>query len=271
VQKFTQRLTAEGEEVDAGPADGEPGLGEGTSVASATPPAATPPIAPAPPGDPAAAPGDPAAAPGDVAAAQAPAEGAPAPPPAPADAALPVGQRAIFYEERTNVAQGSAETGSIVWTTVNESPGGDLPPEPAIRAEAAIPGKDVQLRMTIRRNGDRTLPASHIIEMIFLTPEGFEGGGIENVLRVSMKGSEQETGSPLIGIPAKIADGYFLVALNDSKGEMDANLALLQQRAWIDVPIVYKSGRRALITMEKGIPGAKVFDDTLKAWSGTAG
>jgi hypothetical protein len=81
-----------------------------------------------------------------------------------------------------------------------------------------------------------------------------------------MKGSEQEAGSPLIGIPAKIADGFFLVALNDSKPEIDANLTLLRRQSWIDVPVIYKSGRRALFTMEKGIPGAKVFDEAMKAW-----
>ena len=32
------------------------------------------------------------------------------------------------------------------------------------------------------------------------------------------------------------------------------------------MPLVYKSGRRALITMEKGLPGDKVFDEAIKAW-----
>ncbi|ESY90880.1 transcriptional regulator, partial [Mesorhizobium sp. LNHC229A00] len=198
------------------------------------------------------------------------------PPTAPAAAvaptSVPVGQKAIFYEERTSTAQGSAEPGSIVWSLVQESPGGDLPPEPAIRAEATIPGKDIQLRMTIRRNTDQTLPASHIIEMIFLTPDGFEGGGVDNILRVAMKSSEQDAGSPLIGIPAKIADGFFLVALNDTKADEDANMTLLRGQDWIDVPVVYKTGRRALLTMEKGIPGEKVFDEAIKAWQAkTAG
>ena len=120
--------------------------------------------------------------------------------------------------------------------------------------------------MTIKRNADKTLPASHIIEMIFLTPESFAGGGIDNILRVAMKGSEQEAGDPLIGIPAKIADGFFLFALSDTKTEVDANLTLLRRQKWIDVPIVYKSGRRALLTMEKGILGDMVFDDALKVW-----
>jgi hypothetical protein len=248
--KFTQRLTSEGKEVDPGPAGGENTIGEGTSVVALT----TQPPAPA-----ASAP----AAPGTEAAAAASPTAAPA---APEQPAVAVGQKAIFYEERTNVAQGSAEPGNIVWSLVQESPGGDAPPEPAIRAEANIPGKNVQLRMTIRRNADETLPASHIIELIFLTPDGFEGGGIDNILRVAMKTSEQDAGNPLIGIPAKIADGFFLVALNDTKADEQANLTLLRNQDWIDIPVVYKSGRRALITMEKGIPGDKVFDEALKAW-----
>lgn len=283
--KFTQRLTPEGGEVDPGPAaSGQSGIGEGESVAAlTTPPPATPaPAAPAgdaqatnAPATPGAAPATPPAEgttpapPADSAATPAaptPSATPAAPTAAPAETALAVGQKAIFYEERTSTAQGSAEPGSIVWSLVQESPGGNLPPEPAIRAEASIPGKDVQLRMTIRRNTDQTLPASHIIEMIFLTPDGFDGGGVDNILRVAMKGSEQDAGSPLIGIPAKIADGFFLVALNDTKADEDANLTLLRGQNWIDVPVVYKTGRRALLTMEKGIPGEKVFDEALKAW-----
>ncbi|MCF6125584.1 MULTISPECIES: hypothetical protein [Mesorhizobium] len=281
--KFTQRLTPQGSEVDPGPAGGQSGIGEGESVAAlTTPPSATnapaisapaagTPAAAAPPATGAA----PATPPANGAAPAAPPDAAgtpPAPAAAPAETALPVGQKAIFYEERTSTAQGSAEPGNIVWSLVQESPGGDLPPEPAIRAEATIPGKDIQLRMTIRRNTDQTLPASHIIEMIFLTPDGFEGGGVDNILRVAMKGSEQDAGSPLIGIPAKIADGFFLVALNDTKADEDANMTLLRGQDWIDVPVVYKTGRRALLTMEKGIPGEKVFDEAIKAWQAkTAG
>ncbi|PZO77298.1 MAG: hypothetical protein DI629_14930 [Mesorhizobium amorphae] len=248
--KFTQRLTADGQEIDEGAGTGAGALGEGTSVAAVSP-------------------SQPATPPGSAPAttAQAPATSAPAQ----GNAALPVAQRAIFYEERTNVAQSSAETGTILWSNVTESPGGDMAAEPAVRAEAAIPAKNVQLRMTIRRNGDRTLPASHIIELIFLTPEGFEGGGIENVLRVSMKNSEQETGAALRGIPAKIAEGYFLIALSDNPADIQANLALLRQQSWIDVPVVYKSGRRALITMEKGIPGEQAFNEALRAWGGNSG
>jgi hypothetical protein len=252
-QKFTQRMTPEGVEVDEGPAGGAPTVGEGTSIATVTPPAggAPAPLAGQEPA-PDAATTD-ATQPGEAVAEA-------------AAAAVPVGQKAIFYEERTNADQGSAESGGIVWSLIQQSPGGDMPPEPAIRAEARIPGKDIQLRMTISRNMDKTLPASHIIELIFLTPDSFEGGGIENILRFAMKDSEQAAGSPLIGIPAKIADGFFLVALNDTKAEIETNLRLLARERWIDVPLVYKNGRRALITLEKGVPGDQVFNEAMKAW-----
>lgn len=251
VEKFTQRLRSDGTEIDEGPADGEPGIGEGTSIAAVTAAA----VAAEPQSPP------PLEAPQPSAATVPAGE-----PETPTQSLVAVGQKAIFYEERTNVAQGSAEDGSIIWSLVQESPGGDLPPEPAIRAEATIPGKDIQLRMTIRRNGDQTLPASHIVEMIFLTPDNFEGGGIDNVLRIALKESEQAAGNPLLGIPAKIADGFFLVALTDSPAEIQANTTMLRRQSWIDIPIVYRSGRRALITLEKGIPGDKVFDEALKAW-----
>src|SRR5262249_35414780 len=89
---------------------------------------------------------------------------------APEDGQVAVSQTVIFYEERTNVDDGSAEPGNVVWTLVQESPGDGQPAEPAIHAEATVPGKDVELRLTIRRNADKTLPASHIVELIFLTP-----------------------------------------------------------------------------------------------------
>jgi hypothetical protein len=252
-QKFTQRLLPDGKETDPGPATTPATIGEGSSVvALTTPPAGTP------------------AQPPVSGTANPPANGSTPPAGEGAKPSVAVGQKAIYYEERTNAAEGSAEPGTVVWSLVQESPGGDAPPEPAIRGEATIPGKNVQLRITIRRNTDQTLPASHIIEMIFLTPDGFEGGGIDNVLRIAMKRSEQDAGSPLIGIPAKIADGYFLVALNDTKADEATNLALLRGQEWIDIPVIYKSGRRALLTMEKGIPGDKVFDEALKAWEARA-
>jgi hypothetical protein len=177
-----------------------------------------------------------------------------------------LGAQAIFYQEWTSEADGTAEFGTVVWSLVQESPGFGAPPEPAIRGEAIIPGDGVRLKLTIRRNADKTLPAGHTIEMIFTMPENFGGGGIDNILRVALKPSELAAGAPLLGIPLKIADGYFVVALNDGQMDVWTNLDLLQSDQWIDVPLVYKSGRRAMITLEKGAFGNFAFNDAVSDW-----
>ena len=243
--KLTQRLLPDGKEVDPGPANDKPSLGEGTSVAASTPDQAAKPAAPQ---------------------GQQQAAGQTQPP-----AALPVGQKAFFYEERSGQEAGTADAGGVVWSVVQESPGNDLPPEPAIRADVTIPGRGINLRMIIRRNGDKTLPASHLVEMIFTVPEGFPGGSIENVSRMTFKDTEQAPGSPLVAIPAKIADNFFIIAMNDAKTAVDTNMSLMQRQSWIDIPIAYKTGRRALITLEKGLPGEKTFEEVLKSWAEKAG
>ena len=90
------------------------------------------------------------------------------------------------------------------------------------------------------------------------------------MLRVAFKESEQSAGNPLLGLSVKIDDGLFLYALTDGAAEVETNTTLMRRQSWIDVTILYRTGRRALITMEKGIPGGQVFDEVLKAWSASA-
>jgi hypothetical protein len=48
---------------------------------------------------------------------------------------------------------------------------------------------------SIRRNTDKTLPASHTVEMAFNLPADFSGGSIANIAAIVMKQSEEERGS----------------------------------------------------------------------------
>jgi hypothetical protein len=237
--KFTQRLTPEGQEIDAGPGAKPTDVGEGQTVAEAT----TPSTAPATP-----APTDPAQS-AEV---------------------IPVGQKAIFYEEKTGTEAGTADQGAVVWSVVQDSPGLDQPEEPAIRGDLTIPARNIKLRITIKRNGDKSLPASHIIEMAFSTPADFPGGAIEAVQRMALKDTEQAPGSPLVGVPAAFGDGFFLIALTDEKTAIDTNMTLLQRQNWFDIPVAYRTGRRALLSFEKGLAGDKVFQEVIKAWEAKA-
>ena len=258
---FTQQLQPDGAETDPGPAqDAANTLAEGTDVATATliQPSQTPAV-----GEPAA--GEPAP---ESAAVPAPAETPAAP--AAAEGAVPVGQRAVFYEERSATAPGSQHSGNVVWSIVNEAPTAGQPPEPAIRAVADVPDQSMRLTMTIRRNADETLPASHVIELMFDTPNDAAGGEIANVQRLALKPTEQARGEPLIGVAGRISDGFFIIALNDLDQAVTSNLALLRGQEWIDIPLAYSSGQRALISLEKGLPGERVFREALDAWAARA-
>ena len=250
-RQFTQRLLPDGTEVDDGA--GTPSRNafeEGTDVATAS-------INVPPPETPAAPAADAATGAAETAAVE------PKPDPGP----IPVAQKAVFYEERSGTVAGSQRGGNVVWSVVNEPPAEGQPPEPAIRAVADVPEENLKMTMTIRRNADSTLPASHVIELQFDVPKDFPGGTIENVQRLALKPTEQARGEPLIGVAGKISDGFFIIALNDLQQAIQSNLNLMGTEQWIDIPLAYSTGQRALMSIEKGIPGERVFKQAMDAWA----
>lgn len=105
---------------------------------------------------------------------------------------------------------------------------------------------------SLRRNTDKALPASHTIEIMFTLPMDFSEGGIGNVPGVLMKQNEGGRGVPLAGLAVKVTNGYFLIGLSAVKKDTQRNLQLLAERDWFDIPIVYSSGKRAILAIEKG-------------------
>jgi hypothetical protein len=227
---------------------------------------------------PAAARAVPAAAAKPVAAsAQGDDDAGPASPPAPlvasagdsAGGADPaVAQKAVLYEEPVN-AQGDSSAGNVTainatvtWRYVENGASG-----PAIEADLQVPDRHMKVRLTIHKNADSSLPASHLIEIQIDAPADMPGKGIKKVPRIVMKPTEEARGQPLVGADAKITDGFFWIALSAAEADISANLALLRERDWIDLPFVYVTGQRAILTFEKGTPGERVFQKAIAAWS----
>src|SRR5262249_48900918 len=98
-----------------------------------------------------------------------------------------VAQRVILLEEDPNEQQGKPYAGSVIWRTETASPGPGLAPELAIRADVEIPERRITMTLSLRRNTDQALPASHTIEIMFNLPADFPFGGISNVPGVLMK------------------------------------------------------------------------------------
>lgn len=253
--KFTQRLLADGTERDEGPAgtNSTDASQEGKSVAAQTEV-----------GRPQDTEEAQQASPSQAAAEESAQVNLP-------ELSIADGEKMFLYEERLGQSSPTAIPGTVSWSIKEESPGSDAKPEPAIQAQIVVPDRGLTALMTIKRNVDPSLPASHVIEFVFSLPPNFEGGSIEGVQRVSMKRTEQDRGDSLIAVPAKITDDFHMIALNDFAEAAKGNAELLRSRSWIDIPVTYRNGRRALLTLEKGTTGTEVFNKALQAWSGLGG
>lgn len=253
ISKFTQRLLADGSEQDSGPAQiaGQPATTEGKSVAEQNVAANVPP--PATPGTPTAQTETPTA-PQTQPAQQ-------TPPAVPGQ-----GGKMFLYEERLGQSVPTAITGSVTWSLQQEA-GENGKPEPTVQAQINVPERGLSALMTFKRNADPSLPASHLVEIVFSLPPNFEGGAIDSVQRIAMKTTEQDRGNPLIAVPAKITDDFHMIALNDFPEARATNLELLRTRSWIDMPVTYRNGRRALLTLEKGQAGIDAFNKAIQAWN----
>ena len=180
--------------------------------------------------------------------------------------AASVAQKVVLYEEDANDPKGKRYVGSAIWRTETVSPGSGLPPELAVRADVEIPERHMRMTYSLRRNTDKALPASHTIEIIFTLPADFDQGGIGNVPGVLMKSEEQARGVPLAGLAVKVTNGYFLIGLSAVDVDKQRNIKLMKDQDWLDIPVVYTSGKRAILAIEKGTPGNRVFEEAFKAW-----
>jgi hypothetical protein len=181
-------------------------------------------------------------------------------------AGVSAAQKVVLYEEDPADPNGKRFVGSAIWRTETVTPGPGQPPELAIRADVEVPERKLAMTWSLRRNTDKGLPATHTVEIMFKVPPDFPSGGISNVPGILMKQAEQTRGVPLAGLAVKVTPGFYLIGLSNVDADKDRNLQMLKERSWFDIPVVYNNNRRAILALEKGTPGERVFADAFKAW-----
>jgi hypothetical protein len=187
----------------------------------------------------------------------------PPPPAGPTVAMVPSGpaERAILYEED---AQGALKFGgSVLWGTAL-APGTDGGGE-ELKGEITIPERRASVAWSLRKNHDPALPASHVLELRFAMPEDMKGGGVQNVPGILVKEREEARGKPLEALSVRLSGGSFLIGLAVSDAQ--PNATLLKEESWLDIPLVYADGSRAILTIEKGSAGDRAFEAAFAAWS----
>jgi len=175
-------------------------------------------------------------------------------------------QKVVLYEEDQTNPNGTQFVGSAVWRTERVAPGPGQKPDVVVRAEVEIPEQKVSVRLSLRRNDDKQLPASHTVEIVFTLPPDFSHGGISNIPGILMKQGETTRGVPLNGVAVKVTTNFFLIGLSSVDVDMQRNVQLLKERSWFDIPVVYGDGKRAIIAIEKGTPGERAFTEAFATW-----
>lgn len=179
---------------------------------------------------------------------------------------IPVAHRAALLveapEEKSKV---NTFLGTVVWRVDNVSTGPDKPLSSAVRAEIDIPEEKLQVAMTVQKNFDGTLPASHTMKLMFTVPQDSPLGNIKQISVLQMRREDFATGESLKGITVPVMENSFLVGL--ARGDAEAsNLNLLRSRQWLDVPMVLANGHIAKLTFEKGPSGQRALDDAMASW-----
>ena len=140
-------------------------------------------------------------------------------------AARPLPAVASLIEADPSDPKGKRYVGSVIWRTETVSAGPGVAPELAVRADIEIPERRMTMTWSIRRNTDKTLPATHTIEMTFNLPADFSGGSIANVPAIVMKQSEEERGNKLVTRVAKVTNGFFLIGLSAVDADVQRDTA----------------------------------------------
>jgi hypothetical protein len=86
---------------------------------------------------------------------------------------------------------------------------------------------------------------------------------VRSVDGISMRQTGNVQGDPLIAkVVAQSQDSYQIL-LSQSPADLDRNTRLLLGRPWIDIPVDFASGRKAILTFATGKVGADIIDEAL--------
>ncbi|WP_298355420.1 hypothetical protein [Rhodoblastus sp.] len=185
-------------------------------------------------------------------------------PPRPAQS-VPIAYRAALLIQAPSEPGGvKTYVGSVIWRrdSVNSGPNRQL--TPVIRADIDVPDAGLKASMTIEKNDDATLSASHTITIRFDPAANSIVGKIRAINVPEMRRDDAPRGAPLQGMEVDVAPNLFLVGLYSASSTQ--NVEMIRNMAWFDVPMSLADGRIAKVTFEKGAVGTQIIDDVFDSW-----
>jgi hypothetical protein len=172
--------------------------------------------------------------------------------------------RAAMLVGTSDPQKPSVSMGSAVWSIVPASPG--RPSTLAVRVEVDIPDQKMHATVTIRRNTDTSLPATHTIDLRATFADGAQIKGVKDIDLPRLRKDDSLSGEPIVGVKVKINDSYYLIGLTRSDADAAHNLDLLATRTWFDFPLVLNDDRIAKLTFAKDETGDRVMAQAFRVW-----
>jgi hypothetical protein len=174
----------------------------------------------------------------------------------------PTKQKAVLYEEN---AEPAGKRGSVVWRTASISRQFGKSPDVTVEADVDFPSQRLGMHLSLARNDDKALLASHTLSIKFTLPKKFSHGAVASIPGVLAQPVEAASGVPLFGSTLRVEDNFFVLNLASTGPELKRNAQLLT-RSWFVVPFVYTDGIRAMISIEKGVSGECVLSKAFATW-----
>jgi hypothetical protein len=154
--------------------------------------------------------------------------------------------------------------GSTVWSIIPPSPG--QPSTVAVKADADIPDLKMHASMTLRKNTDPTVQATHTIDLNFALADGTPITGFKDVAPPQMHEPDTPTSEPLTSDKVKVSDVHFLIALANGDQDAPRNLELMQTRSWFEFPLLLNDDRIAKLAFQKSSEGIAMLAKAFDAW-----
>jgi hypothetical protein len=177
--------------------------------------------------------------------------------------AMSDGSQSLLLEASDQANAGAVPfSGTVDWTR-----GVDELGQPTLLAAASIPARNMNVDVLIRKNSDPSLPASHLVEINFTVSDSFIGGGISRIAGILMKNEELVQGVPLVGASARVVGNNFLFALSAATQDIASNSELLKSRKWMDLALIYSTGKQAILTFEKDAAATALFNEVMAVWN----
>ena len=183
----------------------------------------------------------------------------PAPPPVTVPA-LPVAARAVFFEETATDPRGVQSDGQVLWN-LETLANGDV----AVRGAVSVPNARMNLDISFKRNRDKAIPATHLVEIVF-KPEGGRDG-VTEIGPIEAREQETQPGYQLRGAMVPVGTNLFLVGLSSGGETPDKNLESIRDQRYFAFQFRMTNSRVGAVLIEKGTTGDRIFRQAVEAWS----